>query len=632
VDAVPPTVASIDTDSPSPTNTSSVTFVVTFSEAVTGVNASEFTLHDTGTIGGTIASVTPVNSSTYLATVSSVSGDGTMRLDLNSSGTAIADLATNPIATGYTGGQFYTIERTPPAVTSVIVPGDATYIAGQNLDFTTTFSEAVAVTGTPRIAVTLDTGGTVYASYVSGSGTNTLTFQYTVVAGQRDLTGIVTGSSIDTNGGTITDAATNNAVLVLNGEPSTAGIDVDAISPAVASVAVPVNGTYGNAQDLDFTVNLTKNAIVDTTGGTPYMTLTLDTGGTVDAMYISGSGTSALTFRYVVASGNVDSNGISVGSSIALNGGAISDSHGDAATLALSNIGSTAGVRVDAIAPGVVSVGVPAPGDYVAGESLDFTVNFSKPVTVDTSTGRPQIALELASGVTVYADYVSGGGTAALTFRYVVAKGDLDTTGISVASNVILNGGTLRDAAGNSADLMLSGVGSTANVDVGVVAVSPPAGRGLLPGTEAFTPLKVVNPYILLLPPTDLSAQPAHQAEAPPTTFQTVWSPVPLLSAGQEGFGNVDIGINRGDAIEVGISALDHRVPSEIDSLVNPLPVEWVELPGHHWEFPWAPALRPTLGKESLNEQFSRYGRSAWQREQSRLVRSAQRISRRPAA
>ncbi len=50
---------------------------------------------------------------------------------------------------------------------------------------------------------------------------------FTVQPGELDLTGIVTGTGIDTNGGTIQDAATNSAYLSINAvEPSTAGIEV----------------------------------------------------------------------------------------------------------------------------------------------------------------------------------------------------------------------------------------------------------------------------------------------------------------------------------------------------------------------------------------------------------------------
>ena len=59
-------------------------------------------------------------------------------------------------------------------------------VAGTAIPLTVSMSEAVTVTGTPRIAV--DVGGqTRYATYISGSGTNALTFTLSPQAGDVDL-------------------------------------------------------------------------------------------------------------------------------------------------------------------------------------------------------------------------------------------------------------------------------------------------------------------------------------------------------------------------------------------------------------------------------------------------------------
>jgi hypothetical protein len=276
-------------------------------------------------------------------------GNVTLQLDPSQNFTGIAFAIT---ADGAGGTE---IQTAAPAVTAVTVPANGTYDAGDTLSFTTIFDAAVTVTGTPQIALTLTTGGTVFASYTGGSGTDALTFQYTVIDGEQDLTGITTGSSISLNGGTISSVA-GAAALTLNNEPSTAGINVDAIAPVVSSVGVPANGTYGTGQDLDFTVNFDKNVTVDTAGGTPFITLSLATGGTVDAAYISGSGTSSLTFRFIVQPGEQASNGIGLGSSIVLNGGSITDSIGNPAELTLAAAASTSGVQVDSIPPVVSSI------------------------------------------------------------------------------------------------------------------------------------------------------------------------------------------------------------------------------------------------------------------------------------
>ena len=52
------------------------------------------------------------------------------------------------------------------------------------------FSAAVTVTGTPQLALVIGTDTTPRANYASGSGTQTLQFDYEVAAGDEDTDGI----------------------------------------------------------------------------------------------------------------------------------------------------------------------------------------------------------------------------------------------------------------------------------------------------------------------------------------------------------------------------------------------------------------------------------------------------------
>ena len=245
---------------------------------------------------------------------------------------------------------------TATVVTSVGVPADGAYGPGQTLAFTVNFSAPVTVTGTPFIPLSLDVGGTVHASYVSGSGTSTLSFQYIVISGETDTNGITIGSALALNGGTILDGSSSSAVLTLNGVPSTTGVLVDTTPPTPTGMTVPANGIYGAGQALTFTVAFSEAVIVT---GTPQLPITLDIGGTVSASYLSGSGTSNLTFQYVVVSGEQDFTGIVTGTSINSNGGTIRDTAGNNASLAINAVEpSTAGIFVNAI-PAAPSV--PAP-------------------------------------------------------------------------------------------------------------------------------------------------------------------------------------------------------------------------------------------------------------------------------
>src|SRR5947209_15374968 len=85
--------------------------------------------------------------------------------------------------------------------------------AGDVASVTVTMDEAVTVSGTPHLALNIG-GTTVQANYLSGSGSNALVFTYTILAGQTDTDGIsLDANALSLNGGTITDAAGNPAIL-----------------------------------------------------------------------------------------------------------------------------------------------------------------------------------------------------------------------------------------------------------------------------------------------------------------------------------------------------------------------------------------------------------------------------------
>ncbi len=92
VDTTAPTVSSINRAGTDPTNAASVSWTVTFSETVTGVDAGDFSLATTGVSGASITSVT--GTGPYTATVNTGTGNGTIGLNLVDNDT-IADTAGN---------------------------------------------------------------------------------------------------------------------------------------------------------------------------------------------------------------------------------------------------------------------------------------------------------------------------------------------------------------------------------------------------------------------------------------------------------------------------------------------------------------------------------------------------------
>ena len=303
------------------------------------------------------------------------------------------------------------------------------------------------------------------ASNVTGTynaGTNTITFSglnisvneggsetYTVNAFFSNTTGLTEGQtyilSIDGDTDVTTTAGSTRMAVgqsaVNNGTGSV--IAVDSTAPAVASAAVPTNATYVAGQHLDFTVTYNEAVTVNTTGGTPSITLTLDTGGTVQAAYIAGSGTNALTFRYTVAAGNLDANGIAAATSISLNGGTIRDGASNNAATTGIPFASTTGVLVDAVAPSVSSIN-PVGVATTNATSVQYTVTFTEAVTgvdksdfvlmnTDITTMMGTVAAVSGSTYTVTVNGITGDGTLRLDLNNA-GTGITDVAGNAIAS------------------------------------------------------------------------------------------------------------------------------------------------------------------------------------------------------
>ncbi|WP_291596414.1 Ig-like domain-containing protein [Comamonas sp.] len=414
---------------------------------------------------GTLANINAALQSLSFRSASNFLGAASLTIETNDNGNSGSGGAKLDIDT-------VAIDVVPlnPKVTSVSAQGpDRAVKVGDEVLINVSWDQAVTVSGgTPSLL--LETGLVDRnAVYVSGSGSNTLVFKYTVQAGDisADLD-FQSTTALQLNGAFITNATSDLAVLTL---PTVGGADslggrsaivVDGVVPVVGSVQAPTDGTYIIGQNLDFTVNFSENVVVDTTGGVPRIVVTLDTGGTVYAEYVSGSGGSALVFRLTAASGQLDSNGVTLGSTLQLNGGSIRDTAGNDTVVTLNAVASTANVNVDGVVPTVTSVTTPLAGNYKAGDVLTFTVNASE--ALQTGVLPPRLVLDVG-GVTRYATYVSGSGGSALMFQYIVQAGDNDANGI-VVNSLDLRGEQLTDMAGNDLNLNLNGVGSTAGVAV----------------------------------------------------------------------------------------------------------------------------------------------------------------------
>lgn len=458
VDTTSPT-STLSTGLSSPTSTYPIPVTITFPESVTGLALTDFTVTN-GCVSNLVGS-----GASYTVNLNPTS-NSTVTLSLPAA--RVTDTAGNAnTAATPLSISFYT---DAPRVTSVSSTSlNTSYKAGELISVQVNFSDAVTVSGTPRL--TLETGTSdALVNYSSGSGSSSLTFNYTVAAGHNssDLD-YQSVAPLSLNGGSIVDTATAtyDAAFIF-ACPGTTGslasneaIVVDTTKPTVSSVtSATANGSYKAGTSIGVTVTFSEAVYVT---GTPQITLET---GLIDgvASYVSGSGTTALVFSYTVQSGHNSSDlDYASTSALSVNGGSIKDFAGNDATVTLAtpgaanSLGNAKSIIVDTVAPSVLSVTASnANGSYTVGTMISPQVVFSETVIV---TGTPDLALDV--GVrTAGATYTSGSSSATLVFNYSIQSGDTSSDlAYTSASALSINGGAIRDAAGNDALVTLSSPG-----------------------------------------------------------------------------------------------------------------------------------------------------------------------------
>jgi len=418
----PPSVSSIALASPDPTNAASVDFAVAFSESVSGVDDGDFTLASTGDVTGTVSSVVG-SGTTRTVTVSAITGDGDLRLDLTDDDT-ITD-GVDPLGPGdgsFTSGESYSIDNTAPTATSFArqTPGTSPTNA-DTLVFRAVFDEDVQdVDAGDFTANGASTATATGVAQVSAS-----VVDVTVAGG--DLAGFNGSVGIDLSGGQDISDLVGNALPA--GEPDldeTYTLDNDA--PGLTSFAwqtPPTSPT--NADTLVFRATFDEG-VQD-----------------VDAadFSVDGTSTAAATGVAQVSAGEYD---------VTVSGGDLAGFNGTLGVdLAVGqNIIDPAGNALPAVEPGTDQTYLldnlpPAPDiDQAAGQTdptstqpINFEVDFGESVSGFT-------AASLALGGTApgtRSAVVTGGPSSHNVAVYGVAGGG--TVTVSVAA------GAVQDLSGN---------------------------------------------------------------------------------------------------------------------------------------------------------------------------------------
>ena len=322
-------------------------------------------------------------------------------------------------------------------------------------------SNVVRVIAAPTLALAV--GGQVRQATYDGVYQDGVRFRYVVQAADSDADGIgIAADALALNGGSIRDAAGNDAVLALGVHASAANSahKVDGGSgsaPTVAAVTITstpaANGTYKRGEEIEVAVRFDRTVAVT---GSPQLTLGIASGNRTAAWERAGTSPTTHYFRYATQQSDVDVDGLSIGAgALALNGGAIRGGRGGAVdanlNLAVHAISNASGHKLDGsqsetpFVTGVSFLTLPARGSvYRVGETIRLRATFNRAVRVTTQLsvpndpGFPQLALGFGSE-TRYADFEQSSvglqpATRTLTFAYAVQAGDYDADGLAVTA------------------------------------------------------------------------------------------------------------------------------------------------------------------------------------------------------
>ncbi len=481
VDSTAPVVTSVTDTTAASITKDSVRFVVTLSEALdTPLGLTHFEATN-GTVTAVQASADG-RQYTVDATPSANTQGQYLALRLIAGG--VKDLAGNPLNDqdlGLLGKQL--IDTQAPSLSGVTIQGNASkpvFKAGETIPFGLSFDEAVSVSGKPSLAI--DVGGqTRYATYTSGSGTNSLVFAYTVQSGDTDSDGVsITANALPLQmGKAITDLAGNAAALGHSAVAANAQTQIDTTAP---TVSISANLLKLQAHD---TATLTLRFSEDPGSSFTSADLVIS-GGSISAL--SGSG----LVRTATFTPNANLQGAA---SVVVSGNAFVDAAGNP-----NADGSESDNRVDFVVdtlpPGVLSMsvfaadGISPSGWLNAGDKVRAKVVFSEAVTLgNTSSDTPSLVLQVG-GQDLVAQYLSGSGTTELVFEATITQGLNDSSGVAIAFNGLALPGTnpMQDDAGNDALLGAASVAANPSFKVDTIAPTAPvlqAGSNVADGLTA---------------------------------------------------------------------------------------------------------------------------------------------------
>lgn len=237
-------------------------------------------------------------------------------------------------------------------------PINRNYTTGESFEFKVRFSEPVKVNGNPSLSLMSGGRSVAQAVYMPDAPilqSTDLVFRYTVQASDNDVFIDALGL-LDSTNGSIVDYGGNISQASV-GSYASVRIVLNAATPTITSVEMPEPKSYYEGDELLFKVHFSEAVRAYTNRAI----LPLIIGSnTVDAIYASGSRTNILTFKYVVQASDLDTDIMTVGSTLLPNGGTLisKDGYGIQADLTLNNVGSTSGIIFGQAPPQALNVSI----------------------------------------------------------------------------------------------------------------------------------------------------------------------------------------------------------------------------------------------------------------------------------
>ena len=377
--------------------------------------------------------------------------------------------------------------------------GPLGYLVAETITVQVTFSEAVTVSGSPRLALGIGEDARHAALDGDASAGPLLVFRYAVALGDRDTDGItIAADALDVGDGSIQSAAGVAADVSLGQHAITNDRNhpvLGASPPGIQGLAITTAPQdprgYALGEAIGIGITFSETVVV---AGSPRLSLKIGQETRHAGWDADGSAGAVVSFRYEVALGDRDEDGISIeAGALDLADGSIRSAAGLDADV---NIGQHAIADsgdhpvLGAVPPGVQSVGIVTapshPRGYVAGEAIEIEITFSEEVDV---LGSPRLTLGIGDEIQHAAFDVDASAGAVLIFRYEVTLMDRDEDGISIGVDALDAGdGSIRSGAGVAADLGLGEHAVSDDADHAVLGAPPPNIQRLVIITRPVAP------------------------------------------------------------------------------------------------------------------------------------------------